>query len=62
MLITKNYQETNYVQKGKIAKLLFLNIKIDIKTRHHIQVKPELDALFSPVWYSRDIYQTFFVQ
>ncbi len=48
----KYYQKANYVQKGKIAKLLFLNIKIDIKKRHQIQVKPELETLFSPVWYS----------
>ncbi len=54
------YQKANYVQKGKIAKLLFLNIKVDIKKRLHIQVKPELENLFIPVWYSKPLnYEEF---
>lgn len=46
------YEKANYVQKWKIAQILFLNIKIDHEKRLHIQVKPELETLFSPVWYS----------
>lgn len=46
------YEKSNYVQKWKIAQILFLNIKIDHEKRLHIQVKPELETLFSPVWYS----------
>ena len=34
------YQRANYVQKGKIAKLLFLNIKINSKKKLLIQPKP----------------------
>ncbi len=48
----KYYEKASYVQKWKIAKILFLNIKINHEKRLHIQVKPELETLFSPVWYS----------
>jgi len=34
------YKKANYVQKRKIAKILFLNIKINHEKRLHIQVKP----------------------
>jgi hypothetical protein len=46
------YKRANYVQKRKISKLLFSNIKIDHEKRLQIQVKPELKALFNVVWYS----------
>lgn len=46
------YKKANYVQKRKIAKILFLNIKIDHKKRLHIQVKPELETLLSSSWWS----------
>lgn len=46
------YKRANYVQKWKIANILFLNIKIDPKKRLHIQVKPEFETLFSPKWFS----------
>lgn len=40
------YKKANYVQKGKIAKILFLNIKIDNKKSLKIQVKPVFQDLF----------------
>jgi hypothetical protein len=33
------YKKANYVQKGKIAQILFLNIKIDHQKRLLIQPK-----------------------
>jgi DNA invertase Pin-like site-specific DNA recombinase len=49
----KNYYEkASYVQKRKIAKILFSNIKIDTKKRLTVQIKPELQTLFNPIWWS----------
>ncbi|MDQ7023458.1 MAG: hypothetical protein Q9M97_08210 [Candidatus Gracilibacteria bacterium] len=45
------YKNASYVQKRKIAKILFLNIKIDHQKRLQIQVKPELKTLFNPIWW-----------
>lgn len=46
------YKHANYVQKRKIAQILFLNIKIDHKKRLLIQVKPEFETLLSTVWWN----------
>ena len=46
------YKRANYVQKGKIAKILFLNIKIDHKKRLQLQVKPEFETISRPYWWS----------
>ena len=46
------YKRASYVQRRKIAQILFLNIKINHEKRLHIQVKPELETLFNPVWWS----------
>jgi hypothetical protein len=46
------YKKASYVQKRKIAKILFLNIKINHEKRLQIQVKPELETLFNPNWWS----------
>jgi hypothetical protein len=46
------YKNANYVQKGKIAKILFLNIKIDQQKRLHLQVNPEFETLTHPYWWS----------
>ena len=46
------YKKANYVQKRKIAKILFLNIKINTKKGLVVQVKPELQNLFNPIWWS----------
>jgi hypothetical protein len=46
------YKRANYVQKRKIAKILFLNIKINTKKELVIQIKPELQTLFNPIWWS----------
>ena len=55
------YKKWDYVQKWKIAKILFLNIKLDPKKRLHIQVKPEFETMFNPVWWSTIIeLRTFF--
>lgn len=44
------YKKASYVQKKKIVKILFLNIKIDQKKRLQLLVKPELETCFNPVW------------
>lgn len=52
----KYYQKANYVQKGKIAKILFLNIIVENKKSLKIQVKPELQSLFNSndtIWLRR---------
>lgn len=46
------YKRASYVQKRKISKILFLNIKIDHQKRLQIQVKPEFRTLFNPYWWS----------
>ena len=46
----KYYTKASYVQKRKIIKILFLNIKIDHKKRLQIAVKPELETLFMSDW------------
>lgn len=46
------YKKASFVQKGKIAKILFLNIKINSKKELKIQLKPELKTLFNPIWWS----------
>jgi len=46
------YKKASYVQKRKIAKLLFLNIQINSKKELQIQVKPEVETLFNPIWWS----------
>ena len=46
------YKKWDYVQKGKIVSILFSNIKIDHKKRLHIQVKPGIETLFNPSWWS----------
>lgn len=46
------YKRANYVQKRKIAKILFLNIQINTKKELQVQLKPELKTLFNPVWWS----------
>lgn len=46
------YKRASYVQKRKIARLLFLNIQINSKKELQIQVKPELKTLFNPIWWS----------
>lgn len=48
----KYYKHANYVQKRKIAKILFLNMKINHEKRLQIQVKPEFETLFNPSWWS----------
>lgn len=45
------YKRANFVQKKKIAKILFLNIKINAKKELAVQVKPELQTLFNPQWW-----------
>ena len=45
------YKKANYVQKGKIAQLLFLNIKIDPQKRLLIQPKAGLETLFTLNWW-----------
>ena len=47
------YKKASYVQKRKIAKILFLNIKINTKKELVIQIKPELQTLFNPIWWSQ---------
>lgn len=47
----KYYEKANYVQKKKIIKILFLNIKINSKKELIVQIKPELQTLFNPVWW-----------
>jgi hypothetical protein len=55
------YKRANYVQKGKIAKILFLNIKIDHQKRLLIQPKANLETLFTLNWWSTIIeLRTFF--
>ena len=46
------YKKASYVQKRKIAKILFSNIKINTKKELVIQIKPELQTLFNPIWWS----------
>ena len=46
------YKKATNVQKRKIIKILFLNIKIDSKKRLRVQVKPGLETLFNPSWWS----------
>lgn len=46
------YKKASYVQKRKIAKILFLNIVLDQEKRLQIKVKPELETLFNPIWWS----------
>jgi len=46
------YKKASYVQKRKIAKILFLNIKINTKKELVIHIKPELQTLFNPIWWS----------
>ena len=46
------YIKWNYVQKGKIVSILFSNILLDSKKRLQIQVKPGLETLFNPIWWS----------
>lgn len=46
------YKKASYVQKRKITKILFLNIVLDHEKRLQIQVKPELETLFNPIWWS----------
>lgn len=46
------YKKASYVQKRKIAKILFSNIKINTKKELAIQIKPELQTLFNPIWWS----------
>ena len=45
----KYYEKVTYVQKRKIIKILFLNIKINNKKELTVQIKPELQTLFNPV-------------
>lgn len=47
------YKKASYVQKRKIAKILFSNIKINTKKELVIQIKPELQTLFNPIWWSQ---------
>ena len=46
------YKKASYVQKRKIAKILFLNIKVNSKKELAVQIKPELQTLFNPIWWS----------
>lgn len=46
------YKKASYVQKRKIAKILFSNIKINTKKELAVQIKPELQTLFNPIWWS----------
>lgn len=46
------YKKASYVQKRKITKLLFSNIKINTKKELVIQIKPEVQTLFNPIWWS----------
>jgi len=46
------YRNANYVQKGKIWKILFLNIKITHEKRLLIQPKAGLETLFTHHWWS----------
>lgn len=46
------YKKASYVQKRKIAKILFLNIKINTKKELVVQIKPELQTLSNPIWWS----------
>jgi len=46
------YKKASYVQKRKIAKILFLNIKVNTKKELAVQIKPELQTLFNPIWWS----------
>lgn len=46
------YKKASYVQKRKITKILFSNIKINTKKELVIQIKPELQTLFNPIWWS----------
>ena len=48
----KYYKKASYVQKGKIAKILFLNITIKSKKELIVHIKPELQTLFNPIWWS----------
>ncbi|EKD66117.1 MAG: resolvase protein [uncultured bacterium (gcode 4)] len=50
------YKKASYVQKRKIVKILFLNIKINTKKELVIQIKPELQTLFNSTWWTeRDL-------
>ena len=49
----KYYKKASYVQKGKIAKILFLNITIKSKKELTVQIRPELKTLFNPIWWWR---------
>ena len=44
----KYYEKATYVQKRKIIKILFLNIKINNKKELTVQIKPKLQTLFNP--------------
>lgn len=44
------YKKTTLVQRQKIVKMFFLNIKIVHKKWLQVQVKPEMEPLFNPVW------------
>ncbi|NUJ97482.1 recombinase family protein [Candidatus Gracilibacteria bacterium] len=46
------YKKGNYVQKGKIVSILFSNILLNNKKRLQLQVKPGLETLFNPIWWS----------
>jgi len=46
------YKRANFVQRGKIAKILFLNIKIDHQKRLLIQPQANLETLFTLNWWS----------
>jgi len=46
------YKRANYVQRRKIAQILFLNIQINSKKELVVQVKPELQTLFNPIWWT----------
>ena len=43
-------KRASFVQKGKIAKILFLNIEINTRKAFKIQVKPGLQTLFNSIW------------
>jgi hypothetical protein len=46
------YERADYVQKGKIAQILFLHIKIYPKKRLLVQPKADLETLFTRQWWS----------
>ena len=47
------YKKAYYVQKRKSAKILFLKIKINSKKEIVVQIKPELQTLFNPIWWDK---------